>query len=127
MALVVAFLAMGACGRGSVAPVSTAEPEQSVSSPVSPTATASPSVSDEERYPNLSRFAEPFARFAYKSGYGDCRVVGVEGAAEAWGGYASDPPSVARAYAAVMFPGIEEHREATFQGCLDAFESEQAR
>jgi hypothetical protein len=86
--------------------------------------TPSPSRSDEVRYPNLSRFTDPFDRFAYKSAFSDCRLIGVEGTAEAFGGDPDDPSSVARAYAVATFPNIEEHREATSQGCLDAFGTE---
>ena len=83
-----------------------------------------PSPSDEVRYPNLSRFTDPVDRFAYKSAYSDCRLIGVEGTAEAFGGDPDAPSSVARAYAVAIFRESEEHREATSQGCLDAFEAE---
>ena len=85
---------------------------------------ALPLPSDEVRYPNLSRFTDPVDRFAYKSAYSDCRLIGVEGTAEAFGGDPDAPSSVARAYAVAIFRESEEHREATSQGCLDAFEAE---
>jgi hypothetical protein len=63
-------------------------------------------------------------QFAYKSAYSDCRLIGVEGTAEAFGGDPGDPSSVARAYAVAIFPNTEEPRKATSRGCLDAFETE---
>ena len=62
-------------------------------------------------------------QLTYKTAYSNCRLAGVEGAAEAWGGDPVEPPSVAQAFAIATFPDSEEHREATFQGCLDAFET----
>jgi hypothetical protein len=43
--------------------------------------------------------------------------------AEGFGGDPDDPPSVARAYAVATFPESVEHRDATFQGCLDGFKA----
>lgn len=88
------------------------------------TGTPSPSPGDAPEYPNLSRFADPFDRFAYKSAYSDCRLIGVESTADAFGGDPDDPSSVARAYAESVLPSSEEHQEATFRGCLDGFEAE---
>jgi hypothetical protein len=90
----------------------------------SPTVTSSPSTPDAARYPNLSSFSDPFDRFAYKSAYSDCRLIGVVRAAEAFGGDPDEPSSVARAYAATNFPTSTERREASSRGCLDAFETE---
>jgi hypothetical protein len=118
------LLAVSACtgepGTGSSSP----SPSPSTSPTPSATAVPSPSPSDEERYPNLSRFTDPFDQFAYKSAYSDCRLIGVEGTAEAFGGDPGDPSSVARAYAVAIFPNTEEPRKATSRGCLDAFETE---
>jgi hypothetical protein len=117
------LLTAGACGPGSDAPsVSPDSDRGGLSAPA--TVTPSPSPSDEVRYPNLSRFTDPVDRFAYKSAYSDCRLIGVEGTAEAFGGDPDAPSSVARAYAIAIFRDSEEHREATSQGCLDAFEAE---
>lgn len=91
--------------------------------PSSTVTSSSPSPSDTARYPNLSRFNDAFDRFAYKSAYSDCRFIGVDATAEAFGGDPDDPRSVARAYAVATFPQSVEHREATLQGCLDAFET----
>jgi hypothetical protein len=94
------------------------------SQPSSPTVTpSSPSPSDAGRFANIWRFSDAFDRFAYKSAYSDCRLIGVDGTAEAFGGDPDDPRSVARAYAVSTFPQSVEHREATFQGCLDGFET----
>lgn len=92
--------------------------------PSSPVTSSSPSPSNTGGYPNLSRFTDPFDRFAYKSAYSECRFIGVDATAEAFGGDPGDPRSVARAYAVATFPQSVEHREATLQGCLDAFETE---
>jgi hypothetical protein len=117
------LLTADACGPGSdVRSVSPDSDRGGISA--SATVTPSPSPSDEVRYPNLSRFTDPVDRFAYKSAYSDCRLIGVEGTAVAFGGDPDAPSSVARAYAVALFPNIEEHREATSQGCLDAFETE---
>jgi len=117
------LLTAGACGPGSDAPsVSPDSDRGGISAPT--TVTPSPSASDEVRYPNLSRFTDPVDRFAYKSAYSDCRLIGVEGTAEAFGGDPDAPSSVARAYAVAIFRESEEQREATSQGCLDAFEAE---
>ena len=115
------LLTAGACGPGSDAP-SVSPDSDGISA--SATVTLSPSPSDEVRYPSLSRFTDPVDRFAYKSAYSDCRLIGVEGTAEAFGGDPDAPSSVARAYAVAIFRESEEHREATSQGCLDAFEAE---
>lgn len=77
------------------------------------------------RYPNLSKFTDPFDRSVYKSAYSDCNLVGVENAADAYGGNSDDPASVARGYAAATFPQSVARREAAFRGCLDAFETKE--
>jgi len=118
------LVAAGACSGGTNTPPES--PPSTASAVPTATESSSPSPSDETRYPNLSSFTDPFDRFAYKSAFSDCRFIGVDGAAEAWGGDPADPSSVARAYAVATFPGSEEHREASFQGCLDGFESEEA-
>lgn len=120
------LLTAGACGPGSDAPSVSSDSDRGGISP-SATVTPSPSPSDQVRYPSLSRFTDPVDRFAYKSAYSDCRVIGVEGTAEAFGGDPDTPSSVARAYAVAIFRESEEHREATSQGCLDAFEAEAER
>lgn len=117
------LLAAGACGPGSDARSVSPDSDRGGIS-ASATVTPSPSPSDEVRYPNLSRFTDPVDRFAYKSAYSDCRLFGIEGTAEAFGGDPDAASSVARAYAVATFPNIEDHREATSQGCLDAFETE---
>jgi hypothetical protein len=117
------LLTAGACGPGSDAPSVSPDSDRGGIS-ASATVTPSPSPSDEVRYPNLSRFTDPVDRFAYKSAYSDCRLIGVEGTAEAFGGDPDTPSSVARAYAVAIFRESEEHREATSQGCLDAFDAE---
>jgi hypothetical protein len=99
----------------------TLQPSNATPSPT--VASSGPSPSNAAGYPNLSRFTDPFDRFAYKSAYSDCRFIGLDGAAEAFGGDPDDPRSVARAYAVATFPQSVEHREATSQGCLDAFET----
>jgi hypothetical protein len=115
------LLTAAACGPGSNAPSVNPDSDRGG---ISASATATPSPSDEVRYPNLSRFTDPVDRFAYKSAYSDCRLIGVEGTAEAFGGDPDAPSSVARAYALAIFRESEEHREATSLGCLDAFEAE---
>lgn len=115
------LLTAGACGPGSDARSVSPDSDRGG---ISASATVTPSPSDEVRYPNLSRFTDPVDRFAYKSAYSDCRLIGVEGTAEAFGGDPDAPSSVARAYAVAIFRESEEHREATSQGCLDAFETE---
>lgn len=115
-----ALLAATACSGDPGTPTFSPSPQRSATSP---TVTSSgPSPSNAPGYPNLSRFTDPFDRFAYKSAYSDCRLLGVDGTAEAFGGDSNDPHSVAQAYAVAIFPESMAHREATFQGCLDAFE-----
>ena len=118
-----AFLAATACGpdpgaspRGSTAALASATPSNTVTH-------SSPQPNTTE-YPNLSRFTDPFDRFAYKSGFSQCQLLGIDSIAEAFGGDPDEPPSVARSYAVAIFPQSVEHREATFRGCLDAFDSE---
>jgi hypothetical protein len=83
---------------------------------------SSPSPSNAADYPNLSRFTDPFDRFAYKYAYSDCGLLGVVWTAETFGGDPDQPLSVARAYAEATFPQSVDHQAATLRGCLDAFE-----
>lgn len=117
------LLTMGACGTGSDTRSRTPGSGLNGTS-ASATVTPSPSLSDGAQYPNLSRFTDAFDRFAYKSAHSACRLLGVDGGVEAFGGVPDDAASVARAYALATFPNSEEHRDATFRGCLDAFETE---
>ena len=117
------LLAVGACGPSRSPRVPSPTPD-SGSTTTSSSATFSPSPPQAPDYPNLSRFVDPLDRFAYKSAYSDCHLIGVAGTADAYGGDPNDPSAVARAYAAAIFATSEQHREATFQGCLDAFETE---
>jgi hypothetical protein len=94
------------------------------SSTTSSSVTSSPSHSQAPDYPNLSRFVDPLDRFAYKSAYSDCHLIGVAGIADAYAGDPNDPSAVAQAYAEAVFGTSEQHREATFRGCLDAFKTE---
>lgn len=116
------LLAVGGCAPGASTLTPSPSPGTGSATP-SPAVTSSPSPSDAATYPNLSRFSDPFDRFAYKSAYSDCRLIGVDGTADAFGGDPEDPSSVARAYAVTIFPEPEQPREATFRGCLDAFET----
>jgi hypothetical protein len=88
-------------------------------------AASSPSLSPSAglRYPNLKRFTDPIDRLAYKAAYSECRLHGVDGTSEAFGGDPYDPPSVARAFAVATFPDAVEHQDATFRGCLDGFKA----
>jgi hypothetical protein len=118
--LVVLLLAVAACTGEPDTPSSSASPSPAAS----PTpASSSPSPADEARYPNLSRFTDPFDQFAYRAAYSDCRVVGLDRTADAFGGDREAPSPVARAYAVVVFPESEEPRKATFRGCVNAFET----
>ncbi len=116
------IFAVGGCAPGT-APASNPTSETGTIMP-SPTETSSPSPSEAAEYPNLSRFSDPFDRFAYKSAYSDCGLIGVDGTADAFGGDPGEPSTVARAYAVAVFPDSEERRKATFRGCLDAFGAE---
>jgi hypothetical protein len=113
---------VSATACGSPAPASTSE-AGSGSRGESTSAVASPSASPVTSAPMPSppSFADPFDRFAYEAAYSDCRALGLDKTSGAWGGDPSDPGSVARAYAAAMFPSSGEHRAATVRGCLDAF------
>lgn len=122
----VVFLVAVACSRGSGAPSRGPSARSNISTPSPAAASSIPSVSDAEKYPNLSRFTDPFDQLAYKTAYSDCRLIGIEGAAEAFGGDPVEPLSVAQAFAMATFPKSEEHRQASLQGCLDAFETETA-
>lgn len=117
-----ALFAVGGCAPA-ITPASSPTTETGTITP-SPTVTSSPSPSEAAEYPNLSRFSDPSDRFAYKSAYSDCGLIGVDGTADAFGGDPGDPSTVARAYAAAIFSDSEERRKATFCGCLDAFEAE---
>lgn len=117
------LLAVGACGPSRSPRVPSPTPD-SGGTITSSSVTSSPSHSEAPEYPNLSRFVDPLDRFAYKTAYSDCHLIGVAGAADAYGGDPDNPSAVARAYAVAIFAGSEEHREATFRGCLDAFETE---
>jgi len=124
-AAAVAMLLTAAACSGEPGTSSRSPSLQQGSATPSPIVTSSgPSRSNAADYPNLSRFTDPFDRFAYKSAYSDCRFIGVDGIAEAFGGDPEEPRSVAQAYAVTAFPQSLEPREATFQGCLDAFETE---
>jgi len=116
------LLAVGGCAPGASTLTPSPSPGTGSATP-SPAVTSSASPSDAATYPNLSRFSDPFDRFAYKSAYSDCLLIGVDGTADAFGGDPEDPSSVARAYAVTIFPEPEQPREATFRGCLDAFET----
>lgn len=123
---VAVLLTVGACGPSRSPRVPNPTPD-SGSSTTSSSITSSPSHSQPTptpEYPNLSRFADPLDRFAYKSAYSDCHLIGVAGTADAFGGDPNDPRAVARAYAEAVFGSSEEHLVATFRGCLDAFETE---
>lgn len=122
-AAISAMLFLGACGVGSDTRSRTPGSGQNGTSAPA-TVTPSPSLPEDAQCPNLSRFTDAFDRFAYTSAYSACRLVGVDGGAEAFGGVRGDAASVARAYAVATFPNSEEHRDASFQGCLDAFETD---
>ena len=117
------LLAVGACSGEPGTSLRSATPGTVRASPSPPVTSPAHSPSDAARYPNLSKFTDPFDRYAYKSGYANCQFAGLDGMADGFGGDPSSPSSVARAYAAATFPESVEHREATFQGCLDAFEA----
>ena len=122
VATMAALFAVGGCVPGASTP-SPSPTSRTGSATPSPAVTSSPSPLDAATYPNLPRFSYPYDRFAYKSAYSECRLFGVAGATEVFGGDSNDPSSVAQAYAVATFPSSEEHREPTFQGCLDAFET----
>jgi hypothetical protein len=116
-------VAAASCAPSASTPSASRTPSPTALTPPS-TETPSPSPGDAPEYPNLSRFADPFDRFAYKSAYSDCRLIGVDGTGDAFGGDPENPSSVARAYAESILPSSEGHREAIFRGCLDGFEAE---
>jgi hypothetical protein len=117
------LVAATACAPSASTPSASRTPSPTALTPPS-TGTPSPPPGDAPEYQNLSRFADPLDRFAYKSAYSDCRLIGVDGTADAFGGDPDAPSSVARAYAEAILPSSEDHREATFLGCLDGFEAE---
>lgn len=117
------LLAASACSGEPGAPSPSPIPDSGSATPSPAVTSSSPSPSDGPRYPNLRRFTDPFDRFAYKSAYSDCGLLGVDRMAEGFGGDPDDPLSVARAYAVGTFPESVEHQEATFQGCLDGFKA----
>lgn len=100
------LLTVGACGPSRSPRVPSPTPD-SASSTTSSSVTSSPSHSQAPEYPNLSRFVDPLDRFAYKSAYSDCHLIGVAGTADAYGGDPNEPSSVARAYAVAIFAGSE--------------------
>jgi hypothetical protein len=122
--LLAGFLSLApACGGGGQSPtLGGTTPDTSPSPSV---ASSSPtSTPTEPRYPNLGKFTDPIDRFSYKSAYGDCRILGLEGTAESYGGDPADPASVARAFANAVYSQATSYRAAAFQGCLDAFDQE---
>lgn len=88
-----------------------------------PTPTVAPSPSEVVAPPNPPNFTDPFDRLAYELAHSNCRLTGIARTAAAFEADRDDPRSVARAYAEGTLPGSDEHREATYRGCLDAFES----
>lgn len=117
------LLAAAACSGQPAETPPTPIGDTGTSAPSPAASSPSPSPATGPRYPNLKRFDDPFDRFAYKSAYSDCRLIGVDGTAEAFGGDPGDPPSVAGAYAMAVFPDAVEHQDATFRGCLDGFKA----
>lgn len=114
----VMLLTLGGCAPGATP---SRGPSLETVNPTPPPPVASvPSPSDPGTYPRLSRFRDPFDRVIYQSSYSDCHLLGIEGAAEVFGGDPNDPNSIAQAYAVATFPNLETHREPTFWGCLDA-------
>jgi hypothetical protein len=126
MVVAAMILLAAACrGQGGTRPRSLGPPPRA-SEPTSGLTPSDAAPSDAvPRYPNLSKFTDAFDRSVYKSAYSDCNLVGVENAADAYGGNPDDPASVARGYAAATFPQSVTRREAAFQGCLDAFETKE--
>jgi hypothetical protein len=117
---VVLLMAVSACTRE--AGTRSSSPSASPATTLEP-AGSSPTTSDGARYPNLSSFTDPFDRFAYKSAYS---TAGSSGSIRQPARSEASPTilsSVARAYAVAVFRESEEPREATFRGCLDAFET----
>jgi hypothetical protein len=124
LALVAALsLLIAACqgSQGSPTRTSVAERPTVTASPTSAGSSPSPTPI-EPRYPNLSKYTDPLDRLSYKLAYSDCRLLGPDRIAEAYGGELEDPVSVARAYAAFVHGTQQE--DPAFRGCLDAFEME---
>jgi len=122
VAAAMVLLAAACGGEAGTRPRSLGPPPRA-SEPSSALTASDASSSDAvPRYPNLSKFTDAFDRSVYKSAYSDCSFVGVENAADAYGGNPDDPASIAKGYAAATFPQSNARREPAFQGCLDAFE-----
>src|SRR6266511_6154429 len=102
VAAVLSLLLAGCRGiEGSPTRTSVAERPTGAASPTS--AHSSPSLTPTEpRYQNLYKYTDPLERLSYKLAYSDCRVLGPDRTAEAYGGEPDDPASVARAYAAFV-------------------------
>jgi hypothetical protein len=107
-----------ACSSGGPSPAGSMSSSPRAT-PVTPSSSRSVT-STVPGYPNLSKFANPIDRFGYKSAYDTCLLLGLKGAAEAYGGESADPASVARAFANATYSQETSYREAAFQGCLDA-------
>lgn len=113
------LLAIGACSVTASAPTASRASTTGDSTP-SPTVTSSVPPSEVVRQPNPSRFSDPSEQLLYELAFANCQVLGLAGGSRAWGGDPGDPDSIARAYAAYAFPNSEEHRGASFAGCIEA-------
>jgi len=100
--------AAGACGLPSVPPRATTAPDPAV-----PHTSTAPS-------PRIVRpsapFASPIDRLIYDAAFDRCSIGGADGVAGDFGGNASDPTTVAEAYAEFASP---DRTEPAYQGCLD--------
>jgi hypothetical protein len=117
----IVLLAAAACSTPATEPTPPSIGDTGSAASSSAASSVSTSPPATPRYPNVKRYSDPFDRFAYKSAYADCRLFGVDGTADGFGGDPQDPPSVARAYAMATFPDAVERQAATLRGCLDGF------
>lgn len=122
IAVVLALFSTASCAGAPGSRPPSSIPGPAVSSPFPTVVSPSASPHGGRPYPNESRYTDPLERYAYRSAYSQCRFLSIEKMAEAYGGDADRPPLVAQAYAEATFPDSADHREATFRGCLDAFE-----
>jgi hypothetical protein len=102
-----------ACGLPSVPPRATTAPDPG---PAQRTTAASSAAPD----PPSAPFVSPIDRLIYRVAFDRCSISRVDGAARDYGGDASDPTTVANAYARFASP---DHIQPAYQGCLDGLQA----
>jgi hypothetical protein len=107
------LVAAAACGLPRVSPEATTAPDPAT---VQGTSAVSPAAADP---PPSVPFTSPIDRLIYRIAFDRCSIGGIRGAARDYGGDASDPTTVAGAYARFANP---DDIPPAYQGCLDGLQ-----